>query len=253
MSEILLFAGTTEGRQIAGHCAGAGICADVCVVTQTGADLIEARDGLRILVGALDADAMREMMERTRYRLAIDATHPYAREVTENIRAACEKTQTPYLRVKRESVPAAGPVFDTVEEMAAFLNETPPEGVVLSALGGKSLAALTAVHGFAARVWARVLPSEAVTAQAAALGYPADHIISAKGPFSVEENLAHLRQSGARYLLTKESGKTGGYPEKAEAARLCGAELLTLRRPQEDGVSAAEAIAQINVWVERKE
>ena len=58
-----------------------------------------------------------------------------------------------------------------------------------------------------------------------------------KGPFSTGQNVEHLRKSGAGILLTKESGATGGYPEKAEAARICGTELVTIARPAEQGYS----------------
>ncbi|NLT10458.1 MAG: precorrin-6A/cobalt-precorrin-6A reductase, partial [Ruminococcus sp.] len=43
-------------------------------------------------------------------------------------------------------------------------------------------------------------------------------------------------------LITKESGKTGGYPEKAQAAMICGTELITLVRPAESGFSFDEII-----------
>ena len=71
------------------------------------------------------------------------------------------------------------------------------------------------------------------------------HIIQAKGPFSADENIRHIQQSSAKFLLTKESGKIGGYPEKAEAARRTGIRMLTLRRPQETGFSFDEITAML--------
>ena len=53
----------------------------------------------------------------------------------------------------------------------------------------------------------------------------------------MQQNVEHLKKSGAKILVTKESGEAGGFPEKSEAASLCGAELLTLRRPPETGRS----------------
>ena len=260
MCKILIFGGTTEGRELAEFCAENGIPADVSVVSQTGADLIEVREGLHVHVGPLDGMQMQVMMKTDVYRLVIDATHPYAKEATQNIKTACEITQTPYLRVKRESVPITGPAFDTLDEMIVFINEaieaneTDPENTgpsdtspvrILSSLGGKSLPQLTAIRDFGERVWVRVLPSEEILRQAVSLGYPAAHVIMEKGPFSVSQNMAHLQKSGASFLLTKESGKTGGYPEKAAAAAQCGVTLLTLRRAAEEGVTVAEAKERI--------
>ena len=67
------------------------------------------------------------------------------------------------------------------------------------------------------------------------LGFHAENVILEKGPFTVQQNIEHLKKSEAEILVTKESGEAGGFPEKAEAASLCGAELLTLRRPAEIG------------------
>ena len=76
------------------------------------------------------------------------------------------------------------------------------------------------------------VPIDAVTRL---FGFERNHVITGKGPFTAEENLLHIKRSGARILVTKESGKAGGYPEKAEAARLAGIEMITLTRPAEDG------------------
>ena len=62
-----------------------------------------------------------------------------------------------------------------------------------------------------------------------------------QGPFTEESNLALLRQYNIRYLLTKQSGAAGGYPEKRSAARKAEAALLTIRAPREEsGVSVEE-------------
>ena len=60
-------------------------------------------------------------------------------------------------------------------------------------------------------------------------------LILEKGPFSVEQNIAHLKLSGAEILVTKESGAAGGFPEKLEAAKLCGVDVIVLKRPVESG------------------
>ena len=58
-----------------------------------------------------------------------------------------------------------------------------------------------------------------------------------QGPFSAEMNLALLHQTEARYFVTKESGKAGGFGEKLEAAKEAGAILVAVARPGEDGES----------------
>jgi len=230
MFRLLIFGGTTEGRELAAYCAENGICADVSVATDYGASLLP--DGISVLCGRLDAGQMTELL-RSGYSAVIDATHPYAVEATENIRCACADTGTEYLRLIRSSSFSSGKTVQDMDELISVLNKT--KGAVLSTLGSKSLPALTAVRDFSERLWVRILPGDEVLSQCCQLGYEVTKVIQEKGPFSVEQNVGHLLKSGAGIMLTKESGVTGGYPEKAEAARICGAELITLARPVESG------------------
>ena len=83
-------------------------------------------------------------------------------------------------------------------------------------------------------------------ANADSLGIPLDHIIAMKGPFSKELNCAIIRQFDIKVLVTKASGKSGGFWEKVEAASECGAELIVIRRPvEEEGLNIAEAKAEL--------
>ena len=83
------------------------------------------------------------------------------------------------------------------------------------------------------RLYPRVLPDEEVIAQVRALGVPRSHIIAMQGPFSRELNIAMLRQSGAAWLVTKESGAVGGQDDKIEAALEAGAVPVVIERPLE--------------------
>lgn len=90
LSELLIFGGTTEGRLLAEFCAGKGIPAQVCVTTEHGAGLLP--EGMA-RTGTLDEDGMQLLLRGRAFRAVIDATHPYAREATRNIRTACAAPQ----------------------------------------------------------------------------------------------------------------------------------------------------------------
>ena len=242
MFKLLIFGGTTEGRQLAEYCAIKGINADVSVATEYGASLLP--ECINTLCGRLDAQQMSELIRRG-YSAVIDATHPYAAEASENIKFACDATGALYLRLIRKSVVSCGKTAQDMDVLIKMLNTS--DDVCLSTLGSKSLLSLTAVTDFRRRLWVRVLPSEKVLAQCRELGYDTSKVIQEKGPFTVEQNIAHLQKSGAKILLTKESGANGGYPEKAEAARVCGAEMITLARPSESGLSFEEIIEFIEM------
>lgn len=236
MSELLVFGGTTEGRALAEFCAAHALTAVFCVTTDYGAALLP--QSVTVRTGRLTAEEMADLMRKIGTSLVIDATHPYAQEATRNIRTACEITGIPCLRLLRESVPVTG---ETAPDMPTLLERmSRHEGSILCTLGSKSIPYLTQVRDFQQRLWLRLLPAETARRQCEALGFPAAHILWGKGPFTVEENIAHIRQSAATLLVTKESGTAGGYPEKIAAARSCSIAVLTLLRKPETGYTLQE-------------
>ena len=74
------------------------------------------------------------------------------------------------------------------------------------------------------------------------LGIPHRNIVAMQGPFTVELNVATIRQYGGRYVVTKDGGGPGGFPEKAQAARETGAQLIVLRRPADSGLPFCEVL-----------
>ena len=254
MCEILLFAGTAEGRTIAEYLKKHGRSAEVFVATEYGESLIEEGGRVKVKCGRLTEKEMEEQFYIHPGALVIDATHPYAAEVTANIRRACEETGLRYLRVLRESTlsgdgGSAGSssgteqaVFvDSPEEAAAYLSGQ--EGNVLLTTGSKELAAFTAVPDYRERLYARVLSLPEVVKSCAELGFQGSHLICMQGPFSLEMNCALIHQTGARFLVTKDTGAAGGFPEKAEAALRCGCRLVIIGRPmREEGITLEQCL-----------
>ena len=125
---------------------------------------------------------------------------------------------TEYIRLLREqSTDTADCIF--VEDTAGaveYLKQT--EGNVLLTTGSKELKAFTALPDFEKRLYARVLSTPEVATMAASLGFVGKHLICMQGPFSKELNTAMLKQFDAAYLVTKDSGKVGGFEEKLLSA-----------------------------------
>lgn len=93
MNKVLLFGGTGEGRALAEWMVARDIPHTVCVATEYGETLLPA--GAEAHVGRMDSGEMEALMRAGGYSLAVDATHPYAVEVTEHIRAAAEAAACP--------------------------------------------------------------------------------------------------------------------------------------------------------------
>lgn len=234
--KILLFGGTGEGRELAEWMLSQGLDATVCVATEYGETLLP--DGAQVHVGRLDAGAMETLMAGG-YTLVIDATHPYAVEVTKNIRAAAQAAGLPCLRLLRQSDREDGCQKAADMAAAADLLEGLP-GKVLLTTGSKELDAF-ARPGLRERCCPRVLPMADSLERCLALGFPPKNIICMQGPFTKEMNLATLRQFHVRTLVTKDTGGYGGFRAKADAAREAGCDLVVVERPQtEEGLTLEE-------------
>ena len=91
------------------------------------------------------------------------------------------------------------------------------------------------------RLFARVLSLPQVLDTCRTLGIEGRHLIGMQGPFSMEMNVAMLRQFHCVYLVTKDSGDAGGFQEKIDAALTCGAVPVIIGRPsREEGRSLSQ-------------
>lgn len=241
MYKLCVFAGTTEGRRLVELLADAPVEVTACVATEYGEALLTPRERLTVSHRRLTEEEMEALLAQERFDLVVDATHPYAAEVTENIARACRGVGVEYLRLLREAdaLPEGAVYFPDTEAAVNWLAET--EGNILLTTGSKELAKYAALPGFARRVYARVLPMEASLSACRAAGLGPDRIIAMQGPFSREMNAALLGAVSAKYLVTKDTGGTGGFGEKAAAARDAGAVLIVVGRPaQREGLGFEE-------------
>lgn len=228
---IVVFSGTTEGRRLSTELARAGAEVTVSVLTAYGAETQGELSGVTVHTGAMSAEEKRALLRGA--ALCVDATHAYATHVSASIKAVCGEAGVTYLRLKRDACDTGEAlVVNSASEAAALLKNR--EGSILLTTGAKELAAFAPLGP--ERLFPRVLPSHAALSACEALGIPHRNVIAMQGPFSREMNAATIRQYGIRFLVSKDGGAAGGYPEKAEAARETGAELIVLRRPEEDGM-----------------
>ena len=95
MYKAVVFAGTTEGCEISIFLAGHKVKVLACVATEYGSKSLTENEYLKIHAGRLDEKEMEELLRKAAPCLVLDATHPYAAEVTENIKKACVNVGLP--------------------------------------------------------------------------------------------------------------------------------------------------------------
>ena len=238
MKRILIFSGTTEGRELAEWLDSQGVMVHVRVATEYGAVVMEPSSNIDVRVGSCGgAEGIAGVIDELSIGIVVDATHPYALNITRHIREACERTGAEYIRLKRPDSEGDtdGVVrFDTLEDAVEYLKGT--EGRILASTGSNELSLYTRIPDYTERVVARVLSTVESVQKCAALGFEGRNLICAQGPFSEEMNVAMLKQVDARFMVTKDSGDAGGFVEKVRAARRAGATLVVINRPEDSGL-----------------
>jgi precorrin-6A/cobalt-precorrin-6A reductase len=253
--KIAVFGGTAEGRTLAWKLAERRQV-QAFVATSEGRELLEREKptGLLIREGRLTREEMEAVFAREGFAAVVDATHPYAQEVSANIRSACAAAGIPCLRLVREETPLPpGCLTAATPEEAAVLCAG-LSGNILLATGAKELPAFCQVPGVRERLYPRVLPVEESLAACRRAGIPFSRIVALQGPFSLDLNLALMEQFQIRVLVTKDGGKAGGTAEKLEAARRLGAIVVMIRRPpEEEGHTFQEILKRLTEEGEEEE
>ena len=235
---IMIFGGTTEGRELAQCLMKTRHKILYSAATEYGALLIPESGNLKVRYGRMQVEDMLRCFKEEDISMVLDATHPYAVLAGKTIRKAARLAGIRYLRIRRDLEASTSMLsgrdfrtFPTVKDAAEWLRHE--EGKILITTGSKEIEAYTCIPDYKERCFVRALPQEAVLQKLKALGFPGKMLCLMQGPFSEDLNLALLKQTGARFLVSKNSGETGGFPEKCEAAIRAGAELLVIGAPPE--------------------
>lgn len=231
---ICVLGGTQDGREIIRSIADSNYPVMASVATAYGRQLIDDQR-VRVNDHPLDCQGMTEWFGKWGVSMVIDATHPYARDVSANAMQVCAALSIPYLRYEREEVLLPDYVrlhmAETAAEAArlsAGLGE-----VIFLTTGSRSLGVFRQEPLLAAkRIIARVLPDPAVIAECFRLGFTPRDVVAIQGPFSRELNIQLFREYRAQVVVTKNSGTVGGSDTKLTAAMDLDLEIVVIDRPK---------------------
>ena len=244
MKEILIFAGTTEGRELSEYLAAAGIAHTLCVATEYGKIVLKEHPCVKVHKGRMDREEMEIYIKNGNFGAVVDATHPYAEVVTQNIRRAMQDMDIPYLRLKRESNVTSSyekiQYFKDSVSCARALEKT--DGNILLTTGSKELSVFVKFIDKKERLYVRVLPGIESLQLCMDCGIAGRQILALQGPFSTQMNEAMLRQYQIKWLVTKASGNAGGYQEKLDAAQNLDIPVFVIGCPAEQECHTFEEV-----------
>lgn len=255
---ILLLGGTTEARLLLEKLIEERIPVIFSTAYEFAGGFIAKNPLVRHIAGKLDVDELAALILREEVGVVIDATHPYATDITRNARVASDISGVVYIRVGR-------PIAESVKYENIKYVESMEEAVVIATRSGATIFLATGsnqaklfaerVDMAANRVYIRVLPTDESVAKCREAGFTDERIITGIGPFSVEENEELWRCLGITVVVTKESGREGGFPEKVAAAQRLAIPLVVIARPRgagEELLDWDEVIAAVRGVLETK-
>jgi precorrin-3B C17-methyltransferase len=254
---VWVFSGTSDGNALARAIAETGVPVVVSSATDYGAELAQLNcPGVTTVSGRLGIERRRELLQASGARAIVDATHPYASEMSQQLIELTAELGLPYLRYERPS----GSTQQTGESaarteraadmaQAAELAMTHGKRVFL-ATGSKDLATFVQAAGASERQWfARIAPEPQQLQRAIDLGIPRANLCVMQGPFSQGFNEALWRDWGIDCVVTKDSGDAGGFQAKAAAAAALNIPLIVVDRPRLSYPAVAQDFAAVLNWL----
>jgi cobalt-factor III methyltransferase len=230
---LWLFSGTSDGNNIAEDLFSRNNRLKVFVATQYGKKVAEETLPAQVIeTGRMDEGAISERTKSDSPSLVIDATHPYALEISKNLMSACRTRQIPYIRYERPEESIAGDNIHSVNDIgqAAEIAKTLGKQILLT-LGSKNIEPFLG-DDFQGRIYIRMLPDPQLIEHLLSKGVAPDRIIAIQGPFSISMNRAMMENYSIDCLITKSSGKEGGVPQKIAAANVLGVPVIVIKRPE---------------------
>ena len=230
---LWLIGGTSESVELAIAIAALNLSCTVTVTTTAAQALYPETPSLRVKVGCLHDQQLAEFWQQEQITAILDASHPYAVEISRIAIAAAINHHIPYLRFERQRVqeqPNNSQViyldsFDTLINGNYLYQQR-----VLLTLGYKALPLFRNWQD-RATLFARILPSVTSLQAASDAGFSSDQLIAIRPPVSAELEQALWHHWQISLVVTKASGVAGGEEIKQKVAVELGIPLIVIQRP----------------------
>ena len=243
--KIFLIAGTEDGRKLAALLMQKNFDVTASVVSDYGRKLLESCAGVKINDKPLDRSELEKILREESFDCLVDASHPYAKNISANAIDAAHAAKIFYVRYERAEVEFDYEKIFRVEsyEAAALKASQLGKNIYLTT-GSRNLKIFVDTLGDC-NLTARILPTAEVLAQCESLGLTPKQIVAMQGPFSVELNVELFRHAAAQVIVTKNSGQIGGADTKLEAAKILNLPVVMIDRPKIFYPNRAENFADV--------
>ncbi|WP_027150239.1 precorrin-3B C(17)-methyltransferase [Methylobacter tundripaludum] len=251
---LWVFSGTSDGNALANELAGQGYPVVVSAATEYGGEVAAQHcSGVSVWAGHQGVEARKQVLSQNQARVIVDATHPYANLISEQLMGLSKSLNIPYLRFERPSSFAADSGIECNSTEQAAEQAIALGRRIFLTTGSKDLAVFLQAPGAAEREWfVRVTPEPEFIQRAIDLGVPRSHICAMQGPFSEAFNTALWRDLKIDCVITKDSGDAGGYQAKVAATQTLNIPLLVIKRPKLEYPFATStfdaALSQLQAW-----
>jgi precorrin-6A/cobalt-precorrin-6A reductase len=242
---VLILGGTTEASGLA-HLLAADHRFET-TLSLAGRTANPRAQPLRTRIGGFGgADGLAAWLQQEAIEAVIDATHPYADQISSNAVTACKRLAIPLATLLRPAWrPVPGDRWLTVANAEAATDALGPEPRrVFLSLGRLELGAFAASphHHYLARM---IEPPEGIV-------LPREtRLIFDRGPFDEQAETTLLTQEKIDVLVSKNSGGTATYA-KIAAARKLGIPVVMIARPHKSHGHVVDAAAAAARWLEKR-
>ena len=240
MTRILLLGGTTEANLMAQAIAKAGLAGVYSYAGRTEAPMGQP---IHMRVGGFGGvEGLRTYLEAEGITHVIDATHPFAAQMSSNAVTACTATGTPLIALERAPwTPSEGDRWTLVPDIVTAVSalDGPPQRVFL-AIGRQH------IDAFAAQPQHRYL-LRLVDTPTGPLPFPAE-VVVARGPFDVAGDTALMQEHGTEVVVAKNAGGKGAVA-KIAAARALGLPVVMIDRPVLPPRRVVHSVAAVMAWL----
>ena len=215
---ILVFGGTTEGRKAVEVLEEGG--SPYFYSTKTGEQDITLQHGVRI-DGALDEAAMMHFCTEHGIRMIVDAAHPFAALLHQTIAKTASALSLPVVRFER-IYPPCDPAITWIDDYTQIPRDIHS---LLATTGVQSISKLKPLAADGISIFYRILNRPSSIALALKQGATQAQLCYYDDPNDISVQ--------ADAILLKESGLSGGFTEKVEAAKACGMRVIAIKRPEQ--------------------